>query len=331
MILIFQFFLYILSFYSIQPVYHRFDGPQVISVVPLPQSSTAENDAEIIVNFNTSIDPGSINNTSFVVFSRWSGTSSGNFVLTNDNTHVKFTPTTLFSAGERVTVTLSNQIVSQTTKDSLQTGYSWNFWINASGGSINFNKTGEISLRRSNETWIQTYGAYAGDLNRDGYSDFIAPNERTNELDNNRITIQDDEKGNLTVKERIFSLRENISRWKDEILTINQRIDRLTQDDEISMVKMLDLVGALKSAKQNYETSKKIFDSTEQKYNTVKEKFDNFQKEEREIREKQIILRKSKNELNNKVQYINGQIQQLNIENSDLQNTIKNKKDPIKI
>ena len=34
-----------------------------------------------------------------------------------------------------------------------------------------------INVREPGEGWIQTYGTYAGDLDADGWNDFIVPNE----------------------------------------------------------------------------------------------------------------------------------------------------------
>jgi hypothetical protein len=49
-------------------------------------------------------------------------------------------------------------------------------------------KTNEINVRQPGEGWIQTYGAYAGDLDMDGYTDFIVPNEVANDV---RVFIND--------------------------------------------------------------------------------------------------------------------------------------------
>ncbi len=44
------------------------------------------------------------------------------------------------------------------------------------------NKVKTIELRLPGESWIQTYGAYAGDLNNDGHSDITAVNEQTDDV-----------------------------------------------------------------------------------------------------------------------------------------------------
>ncbi len=42
---------------------------------------------------------------------------------------------------------------------------------------MDLTRTATINVREPGEGWIQTYGTYAGDLDADGWSDFIVPNE----------------------------------------------------------------------------------------------------------------------------------------------------------
>ena len=55
-------------------------------------------------------------------------------------------------------------------------------------GSLDVVQTGKVPVRRSGEGWVQAYGAYAGDLDGDGYSDLAIPNERANDV---RIFMND--------------------------------------------------------------------------------------------------------------------------------------------
>ena len=48
--------------------------------------------------------------------------------------------------------------------------------------------TGQLSVRRTGEGHIQTYGAYAGDVNHDGWSDFLCPNEIAHDV---RVFLND--------------------------------------------------------------------------------------------------------------------------------------------
>ncbi len=161
--------------------------PQVSAVSPHPHIINAEAGSAIEVSFSGAIDPQSVNNSTFNVFGRWSGVMPGIFSFENNNTRVLFTPSRGFFAGEYITVSLSRGI-ADSSGQPMASGYAWSFWIKTSPGSMSLLQTGQISVRRPGEGWIQTYGAYAGDLNGDGFSDFTVPNERSNDV---RVFLND--------------------------------------------------------------------------------------------------------------------------------------------
>jgi hypothetical protein len=148
----------------------------VHSFQPAAQSMNYLPTAEIIINFNSIVDVNSFNDTTFQVWGRWSGVHTGTISFYNDTTSLLFTPDENFFYGEWVTVSLSIGI-KDTQGNHLATGFAWNFWIRTLPGTMNLTRTQTINVRQSGEGWIQTYGTYAGDLDGDGWSDFIVPNE----------------------------------------------------------------------------------------------------------------------------------------------------------
>ena len=104
------------------------------------------------------------------------GVHKGTIGWFNDTTSIHFTPDENFFYGEQVTVSLSKGI-KDTQGNYLQTGFAWNFWTRTLSASMDLTRTSTINVRQSGEGWIQTYGTYAGDLDGDGWSDFIVPNE----------------------------------------------------------------------------------------------------------------------------------------------------------
>lgn len=158
--------------------------PQNLNITgfaPTPQSLTAAGKPEITVNFNQPIAPATVDNRSFSVFGRWMGVCPGTFSFLNNNQQIRFIPAKSFSVGEWVTVGLSKAISSQS-GEKLSTGHSWNFWTSVEKGSFDFERIDLINVRKGGEAMIRTYGAYAGDLNGDGYHDFVVPNENVSDV-----------------------------------------------------------------------------------------------------------------------------------------------------
>ncbi len=162
-------------------------APLIVSTYPEGQKIDTPADNEIVVNFDTPIDPQTVHELSFRVFGRWSGPAPGIFWFSNDNTEVRFYPDEPFFAGEWVMVQLSKEIQSAT-GDNLENPFAWGFWVKTAPGSLNQPLVETIELRLPGETYLQTYGAYAGDMNNDGYSDLVAVNESSDDL---RILLND--------------------------------------------------------------------------------------------------------------------------------------------
>lgn len=154
---------------------------RVQSIAPAAQFVAEKTNPEIVVQFDRAIDVASLTQKSFSVFGRWTGVMLGDFLLENDGKQVRFRPAKAFSAGEWITVSLSKDIRSQTGQ-TLPNGYSWNFWTPAGKASLDLVEKKRVAVRRAGEGRIQTYGAYGGDLNGDGYHDFTVPNELSSDV-----------------------------------------------------------------------------------------------------------------------------------------------------
>ncbi len=162
-------------------------GLQVLSVFPRNQEIQAAPTTPIVVEFDAAVDPASVQGFAVKVFGRWSGPMPGELKLSAGNTRLEFTPDEPFFAGEWVSVTLSKAVKSSAGQ-ALEKGYFWNFWIATQPGTLNQSFKEEIPLRQAGEGLLQTYGAYAGDLNDDGYSDLTVVNETADDL---RILLND--------------------------------------------------------------------------------------------------------------------------------------------
>ena len=157
------------------------DSLKVANVLPVPQSMSAGTSAMIEVAFNLRIDPTSFTDTTFMVWGRWSGVHQGTIGFNSIGTTAFFFPEKEFFYGEMVTISLSKGIKDEL-GNNLSFGYAWNFWTMVNKGSLDLTKTETIQVRKNGEGPIQTYGTYAGDLDGDGWSDFIVPNEISNDV-----------------------------------------------------------------------------------------------------------------------------------------------------
>lgn len=164
-----------------------FSQLQVVRTHPSSQAVIAGERLQISVEFSESIEPATIDGKSFAVFGRWSGVCPGVFTFDDNNKLVTFNAQKSISSGEWVTVSLAKSIASAAGNARAQ-GYAWNFWTVSKQGSFEFVKTATIPVRKPGEGRIRTYGAYAGDLNGDGYHDFTVPNEDASDI---RVFLND--------------------------------------------------------------------------------------------------------------------------------------------
>ena len=157
------------------------DSLKVINALSVPQSISAEPSTTIEIQFNIRVDPASFTDSTFVVWGRWSGVHKGILDFNSIGTIAYFNPDKDFFFGEWITVSLSKGIKDEM-GNKLSFGYAWNFWTITTKSTLDLTRTETIEVRQPGEDWIQTYGTYAGDLDNDGWSDFVVPNERPNDV-----------------------------------------------------------------------------------------------------------------------------------------------------
>lgn len=156
-------------------------NPKVLSVSPANMAGAVSASQNIVIQFDAPLDPSSVSNASVRIFGRWSGPAAGSFALEDGDRRIVFSPVAPFFAGELVTVSVNKKLRSAL-GPPLEKGYFWQYGIITAPGSLQQNQVAVIELRLPGESWIQTYGAYAGDLNNDGHSDLTAVNEHSDDL-----------------------------------------------------------------------------------------------------------------------------------------------------
>lgn len=159
--------------------------PQVVSIHPARNRIDAPANGNVQVKFSADIDAATIDGASFRVFGRWSGPATGEFTV--DEGTVVFAPEVPFFAGEAVTVAMSKAI-ENVAGEAMVFAYAWTYWIASGDGTLDLDYVTRYNTRRVAETWVQPYGAYAGDLNNDGWSDLFIPCEQTDDV---RVFLND--------------------------------------------------------------------------------------------------------------------------------------------
>ncbi len=172
-------------------------NPQVVNVSPDPQTLDSNRNTAIILTFDTALDATTVNSDNVMVFGRWSGPMDGNINLDASGLILTFTPQRDFFYGEWISVKLSSDLES-TGGDPLVGGFAYNFWIKTLPAGWNQSLVDQFSTEDTGETFIQSYGAYAGDLNHDEYTDLTVITEVGNDI---RVFFNDESGGysNFTI------------------------------------------------------------------------------------------------------------------------------------
>ena len=156
--------------------------PQILSVTPAANANSAGASTDLVVEFDQPLDPATLSPDDIRVFGRWSGVLAGSVILANGDRELRFSPSRPLSAGEWVTATIPAGAVRTTRSVELEQGYTWTFWVASTPTSMTLDHVSTLDVRRPGDGHVQTYGAYAGDLDGDGWSDLILPNEESDDL-----------------------------------------------------------------------------------------------------------------------------------------------------
>ncbi len=152
-------------------------APSVISVSPVSGFVGSDVSTDIVAQFDRALDPSTVTAETFRVFGRWSGPAAGTMSLEDGNQRIRFSLDEPCAFGEAVTVRMTKAITSAGGMP-MDHAYSWAYWTESTRlEEIVYQEVSFLNLREAGEGAIISYGAYAGDLNNDGWSDLAVPNE----------------------------------------------------------------------------------------------------------------------------------------------------------
>ncbi|MFT4511374.1 MAG: hypothetical protein ACI89X_001886 [Planctomycetota bacterium] len=148
----------------------------VTAVTPTAETTDASALGDITWTLSAPINPATVTANSVTVWGRWSGVMNGTRTLESGNTVIRFVPSDPFSAGEQITATLTPALMSSGGL-ALSDAHATAFWIASPPAVQTLVHQVTIPIRLPGEGLIRSYGAYAGDLDNDGYCDLLIPNE----------------------------------------------------------------------------------------------------------------------------------------------------------
>lgn len=210
-------------------------NPSVVEVSPERQSLNTEPNHEIVVTFDQAMDPATFTDENFMVFGRWSGPMMGSVALSDGNMVATFTPDGDFFYGEWIAVMLTKNITNAA-GEALTYGHQFNYWTKTLPGNMLLTEVDLIDMKQPGEIWIQCYGAYAGDLDNDGFSDLMVVNEDAEDI---RVMMNDGNGhyGDFTIQTLPGSTKPSTNEGAD--FNHDGEIDVAlgsTQGDEVSVI-----------------------------------------------------------------------------------------------
>ncbi|UCE67719.1 MAG: VCBS repeat-containing protein [Candidatus Zixiibacteriota bacterium] len=140
-------------------------APQVVSVMPAQNEVSAAITSNITATFDMDMDPATIDNSTFSVYSRTYGYLSGTVTYDQPARTAAFNPAREFFHGDVVTATLTSGIGSLG-GTPMDRGFSWTFTVIA-GGVGAFGVFDEYDLN------CDPNSVFLADLNMDDYPDII--------------------------------------------------------------------------------------------------------------------------------------------------------------
>lgn len=155
----------------------------VTSITPSANAGNVARNTSIVVQFDAPLATASITAGSFRVWGQQRGLMTGSTVFSMGNQTMTFTPAQPFFAGELVSVQLARTIASTNATTLRNAGYAYQFVTVAAvaPGPLLMSKIDTVSVRTTPST-TTLYGGAFSDLNEDGWVDYMAINENSDDV-----------------------------------------------------------------------------------------------------------------------------------------------------
>ncbi len=140
--------------------------PMIFSSSPSINELNVETDVNITVTFDVDMDPSTINESTFVVYSKTFGLLSGVINYNPSTKTTTYDPNDNFKVGEIITVILTDSITSMG-GTPIDHGYVWTFTVEVHGG------TGIFMPADNSEYFGSGSSVSTGDVNQDKLPDIV--------------------------------------------------------------------------------------------------------------------------------------------------------------
>ncbi len=161
------------------------------STTPPLNQSNVDPTAPIILEFTSPLNLATITDDSLRVFGRWSGAVPGQLFIAKDAMTLFYNPSRAFTAGDTITVCLSEAIESQAGEPFAPGGYTFSFFTAAGQADMDFK---EIAQYEPDSQFVRIYGGQMSDLDADGWLDLSIVNENSDDV---RVYMNNDDGSGL--------------------------------------------------------------------------------------------------------------------------------------
>jgi len=153
----------------------------VTSVTPANAARGVSPAAPVTLTFSAPVNPATITPQNIKVSGRWSGPVPGTLAIAPAGNIVTFTPSRALFATEIATLNVTH-FVAAATGPALTGGFMAMWWVDCAPSSGSYVLDHVVDYRLPTETFIRTYGFFAGDVDRDGSPDMSATNEVAHDI-----------------------------------------------------------------------------------------------------------------------------------------------------
>ena len=154
----------------------------VTGTMPAMNASNVSPTTELVLEFDRALLPGTLSSGAVSVFGRSTGPATGTWALEAGGTRARFTPAVRFSAGEVVTVGLSQDLTAADTSTLRTEGYTFQFQIGVRPSGTTFTHLATYVVRSTPSQRTRIYGAQGTDLDDDGWIDLAVINQDTSDV-----------------------------------------------------------------------------------------------------------------------------------------------------